>query len=608
MKLVRVPRVALIGLALMVLFLSKGHAVGQLAELGVDFRVSEQGIDGDPSFDATNPSVSYNGNTREYLVVWEGDINLGEDEIFGRRVDPTGNPVGSAIRISTQGPDGNTLFNARDPALSYNVATSEYLAVWEGDRIDNVFEIYGQRLSGSGTLIGNNFRISTQGTGSNTPFDAFDTVVAYNSAANEFLVVWEGDLTDNAFEIFGQRVGASGNLIGDNFQISYQGPAGDADYDAVDPAICYNATSNEFLVTWSGDITAGETEIFGQRIDAAGHLVGNNFRISTQGPEGNVLFVTEHPAISHNAVDNEYLVTWEGSQSDGEFEIFGQRVDGSGSLLAGNFRVSWQGVDGDTSVDALDPSATFNARSNEFLVAWSGDMAGNEDEIFVQRIGTDGSSLGASLRISTQGPVGDPQFEAVDSALHYNNDVDEYLVVWQGDYDSGAGVAGEEEIFAQRLQTSIRPGDFNADGLLDCADIDALVYEIAHQVGTSGFDLTGDGLVDRDDLWRWLELGGDANLGVGLAYLEGDANLDGVVDVSDFNLWNSNKFEAVAAWCNGDFSADGVVDVSDFNLWNSNKFRSSIGAASVPEPGSFLLLTIGLVIWVAGLGRMRCPR
>ncbi|MEM7316345.1 MAG: hypothetical protein AAF497_24700, partial [Planctomycetota bacterium] len=53
----------------------------------------------------------------------------------------------------------------------------------------------------------------------------------------------------------------------------------------------------------------------------------------------------------------------------------------------------------------------------------------------------------------------------------------------------------------------------------------------------------------------------------------GDANLDGAVDVSDFNLWNSNKFQPGVGWAQGDFNGDGVGDVSDFNIWNVNKFR-----------------------------------
>ena len=68
-----------------------------------------------------------------------------------------------------------------------------------------------------------------------------------------------------------------------------------------------------------------------------------------------------------------------------------------------------------------------------------------------------------------------------------------------------------------------------------------------------------------------------------LGFLAGDANLDGVVDVSDFNAWNSNKFSSVGGWRNGDFNGDQSIDVSDFNIWNSNKFSSRL---IVPEPST----------------------
>ncbi|MEM7311671.1 MAG: hypothetical protein AAF497_00830 [Planctomycetota bacterium] len=138
-------------------------------------------------------------------------------------------------------------------------------------------------------------------------------------------------------------------------------------------------------------------------------------------------------------------------------------------------------------------------------------------------------------------------------------------------------------------------GDFDDNGIYDCLDIDALVGDIASGTNDVSFDLTGDGSVTTDDLASWLLEAGEANIGPGRSYLPGDANLDSVVDVSDFGVWNSNKFTSVAAWCSGDFNADGVVDVSDFGAWNANKFTSS-DAAAVPEPDSlWLCIMAGLV-------------
>ncbi len=118
-------------------------------------------------------------------------------------------------------------------------------------------------------------------------------------------------------------------------------------------------------------------------------------------------------------------------------------------------------------------------------------------------------------------------------------------------------------------------GDFNDDGLYDCHDIDALISAIAQGLNDAAFDVTGDGHIDSSDRDKWLAEAAAVN-GLALPYRLGDANLDGVVDVPDFNVWNANKFTTTAAWCQGDFTADGVIDVPDFNAWNRNKFTMEV--------------------------------
>ncbi len=138
-------------------------------------------------------------------------------------------------------------------------------------------------------------------------------------------------------------------------------------------------------------------------------------------------------------------------------------------------------------------------------------------------------------------------------------------------------------------------GDFDGNGDYDCGDIDSLVAEVVAMTNNPSFDLTGDGDVNILDVDAWLAEAGAAELTSGQPYLPGDANLDGVVDVPDFNIWNGNKFTQTAAWCLGDFNADGVTDVPDFNIWNGGKFTSS-DVNSVPEPAAGILAALGLVM------------
>ena len=133
-----------------------------------------------------------------------------------------------------------------------------------------------------------------------------------------------------------------------------------------------------------------------------------------------------------------------------------------------------------------------------------------------------------------------------------------------------------------------RPGDFDDDQDYSCADVDALVAEIVSGNHDPQYDLTQDSLVDHNDLTAWLAEAGAAENTSGDPYLPGDANLSGVVDFLDFNIWAANRFANNPAWCLGDFDASGVVDFLDFNIWASHRFQSAV----VPEPSSIVVVLL----------------
>jgi hypothetical protein len=166
----------------------------------------------------------------------------------------------------------------------------------------------------------------------------------------------------------------------------------------------------------------------------------------------------------------------------------------------------------------------------------------------------------------------------------------------------GPGSGGDVVLMGLGSMTVIT-GDFNNDGNWDCADLNALTGAIAGGSGNPDFDMNGDGSVTLADVTDatvgWLAVGGAENPAAtgGNPFLSGDANLDGVVDGSDFGIWNSAKFTSNTNWCNGNFNGDMVVDGSDFGIWNGNKFTSS-STAMVPEPGMGGLMVLGLYLYL----------
>jgi hypothetical protein len=109
--------------------------------------------------------------------------------------------------------------------------------------------------------------------------------------------------------------------------------------------------------------------------------------------------------------------------------------------------------------------------------------------------------------------------------------------------------------------------DFDGNGVVDAADVDHMCSALGNGNVGSEYDLNGDGTIDAAD--------GQYMITDVMGLLLGDADLNGDVDVSDFNAWNANKFTSGACHADGDFNFDGNVDVGDFNLWNTNKFTSA---------------------------------
>ncbi len=144
----------------------------------------------------------------------------------------------------------------------------------------------------------------------------------------------------------------------------------------------------------------------------------------------------------------------------------------------------------------------------------------------------------------------------------------------------------------------VADSDLVDDGVVNVADVDALVAALAAGTVDPRFDLNGDGMWNDADVNEWLRIAGETNLGPGRRFLPADANLDGTVDGSDFITWNTHKFvtHGTSAWSLGDFNADGTTDGADFILWNQNKFRSSDTVAAVPEPAAAIAVLLGMLV------------
>jgi len=347
------------------------------------------------------PTVVYNSTNNEYLVVWTGlhpvTTGIARDEIFVQRLTAAAAETGTNdLRISNMGPPDDDLAKAKYPAVAYNSVNNEYLVVWIGHLSNSSDDdVYGQRINAA----------SGQETGSDD-FVVSDIQhadqwvephVAYNRADNEYLVVWT-QLTpfpETTSYVYGQRLDASSGaeLGSDDFQISNS-------HNASYPKVAYGHRNNQYLVVWTGLVTMyAKSELYGQRLWAstATEVGPTDFRISDMGADDGASFGAGSPDVAYDGIRGEYVVVWPGDDDTGplvnnEYEIFGQRIDGSSSAEVGanDFRITDMGPDGDTAYGASRPAIAFS-RGGEYVVVWrgqdnTGTLVDDECEVFGQRL------------------------------------------------------------------------------------------------------------------------------------------------------------------------------------------------------------------------------
>jgi hypothetical protein len=114
----------------------------------------------------------------------------------------------------------------------------------------------------------------------------------------------------------------------------------------------------------------------------------------------------------------------------------------------------------------------------------------------------------------------------------------------------------------------IEAGDFSSNGVINADDIDLLYDQVPGSVGPvhPRFDLVADGIVDQQDVDQLVR-------GIlGCEY--GDTNLDGRVDLADYNtlvlFFDPIGHHPEFGWWHGNFDDDENIDLSDYTTLASN--------------------------------------
>jgi len=282
------------------------------------------------------PTTEYN-RSGDFCVAWSWST-VEQGNIYCRLFDSTDTPITDVIKLNE-----TLLTHSWRPKVT-NFDDSIWCVVWE----DSLLNIYIQRISNNGTLIGNNLQINA--------FAGIGNRYADIDLCNDNIVVtWARRMTHFVWDIMVQLVSPDGNLIGPNKSIS-DDRGGAAQ---LLPSVVAD-TTGDFFVVWD-DTRDPETHSFdqhGRRFDQSGSPLCDDFRINEYK---NATF----SSISLNNL-GLYVTIWTRTDPDSNRQVYGQRFDRNGVPLGPNFQISQ--APGDVNIET---SRICALADNTFIVVWS---------------------------------------------------------------------------------------------------------------------------------------------------------------------------------------------------------------------------------------------
>jgi len=305
-----------------------------------------------PECDRYKPAIAYNWQHDEYLIVWHNTWPGGNSDIYARRVSGDGQLLSwFAVSSGTN--------NRLQPSVAYNADTDEYLIVWmynaSGD--GTTYDIWGRTVAWNGAYQDPEFQIITF---TNRTF--WTPHVVWNGLHNEYMVVWNAynattfqptDIahaildkdgnnlfgtiitsvdtphnsdvtynitTDEYLVVWRYVTGANGNIRAARISASLGvivNPPGvitisSASDDELNPAITTNE-QNRYMVVWQRYVTS-DWDIYGRELNASGNLLGFELILA------NFLNIDERfPDVAARPdTGRDYLAVWQRSTASEE--------------------------------------------------------------------------------------------------------------------------------------------------------------------------------------------------------------------------------------------------------------------------------------------------
>ncbi|MEM8637664.1 MAG: S8 family serine peptidase [Cyanobacteria bacterium P01_G01_bin.54] len=316
----------------------------------------------------------------------------------------------------------------RDPAIAA-LKDGSYMVVWNSNNQQpdgSRHGVYGQRLDAGGNRIGEEFPINNYTNG----HQIFADVVGLTDGG--YVVVWSSEGQDgSAYGIYSQRYNRYNQKVGDERLINKATDLHPNAQHAYQDLASVTATSDGgYMVAWqSNDSDSDDVDIYGRRYDAADDA-SEIFRLNTT-----TVGAQSNPALTTLA-DGSIVATWTSADQDGSgFGVYRRRFAADGSSLDPTEILVNQ-----TTTESQSAPTVATLNNGSYVITWQAEVGdGSGYGIMARQFSATGQPLGDEFSVnSTQK---DYQAQPAITALSDGG----FAITWQsyGQDGSQYGVYGQ---------------------------------------------------------------------------------------------------------------------------------------------------------------------
>ncbi len=299
------------------------------------------------------------------IITWSDDRREGDCDIYAQRLDASGKALWKTNGVAVCAAEKNQGFPQIVPD-----GNGGAIITWADFRKGTGFCIFSQRIDAAGKLLWNPEGVPVcTAPGNQLPRMTSD-------GKGGAIIAWRDPRRTADYDILAQRVTADGKVAWQEDGVPLCTVEGAKWW----PLIASDGVGGA-IVLWRDYRSGTNYDTYAQRIDASGKVLWKE--------NGVAVCTDRYNERYHDMAEDGrggVVVVWYGDRS-GSYDIFAQRVDGSG-------KVAWK-ASGSALCSAVEdqqfPVVTSGGAGDALLVTWMDFRNGTNYDIYTQRVSLDGT-------------------------------------------------------------------------------------------------------------------------------------------------------------------------------------------------------------------------